>query len=444
MTYQSSYELDIPIISIRKLIDKYPSLQANSIKKPIRSNNQITRQRLQLDFEYEYDFSTTKNQIDITEIIIQDHFNISNYKLRRDKLCPRINNRMEYLLILESCLIEPCCIDKAVQDANYVIDIGTGSSLVYPIIGTKISQFKNKYIATEINETSVNHIGKILNENIQLQNNVQLVKGNNQQLIPEISQDKKVKYLVCNPPFYTNIEELNEKEGLKKTIKPNELTIDDSELIYDQGGELAFIRKLIDESTVLINSPNTFPTFENCWFTSQVGIHSHLEELNEYIELRGIPFKFNESIKFNTTRWIIGWRFGGHQSVMIQKYVSPLNWPSRNVLQNIFSKLHQHLEETKGRFNDFQFKLITVKHNRNVFYVRTNEYIWLRKIRRLLSNSTMSRSSDLSFDKDILIRIFVDKGKDNFDLNILTNEVDHNIHYNSLKSMINQLLVPSS
>lgn len=54
-------------------------------------------------------------------------------------LCPRVPSRLNYILWLALQIDEP---------VNKVLDIGTGATLVYPLIGWAL--YKWKFIATEI------------------------------------------------------------------------------------------------------------------------------------------------------------------------------------------------------------------------------------------------------------------------------------------------------
>ena len=58
---------------------------------------------------------------------------------------------------------------------------------------------------------------------------------------------------MCNPPFYSDQIDLEKQaEEIKKRGKANSInTGKQHELIYDNGGEVGFIKKLIDESLIV-------------------------------------------------------------------------------------------------------------------------------------------------------------------------------------------------
>ena len=65
------------------------------------------------------------------------------------------------------------------------------------------------------------------------------------------------------------------------------------------GGEVEFIKKLIDESIPL--------SLKIARFTSLVGIYSHVEILTRYLEYKEIQYSVIETLVGRTCRWILLW-----------------------------------------------------------------------------------------------------------------------------------------
>ena len=72
-----------------------------------------------------------------------------------------------------------------------------------------------------------------------------------------IEDQYEYDFIMCNPPFYKNFYEA---QGLEKTRKPYERhdprsinTAKDFECIFDEGGEIEFVKKIIDESILIGN-----------------------------------------------------------------------------------------------------------------------------------------------------------------------------------------------
>ena len=82
------------------------------------------------------------------------------------------------------------------------------------------------------------------------------------ELISKIDQDEKIPgcladfdFIMCNPPFFSNE---SEHLGISNIRKPNERPSPSSlntgllhESVHENGGEVAFIKQIIDESLKL-------------------------------------------------------------------------------------------------------------------------------------------------------------------------------------------------
>ena len=80
--------------------------------------------------------------IALTEAIMNHLFKFQ-WKCPSNNLCPRIPSRVNYLLWIYAIVKEP--VEK-------VLDIGTGATLIYPLIGWRL--FKWQFIAVEVNQVS--------------------------------------------------------------------------------------------------------------------------------------------------------------------------------------------------------------------------------------------------------------------------------------------------
>lgn len=377
------YNLSIPTIDIPYLVEKYRERLGLNCKR-----------RRGPDKTY-YDFTSASSQYDITEVIVEEYFGIPGYALSRKNLCPRITNRMEYLRILEHSLMETIEVyykwkaDNDLDDVaeeRWIVDIGTGSSVIYPIIGSTMC-VKNRFIATEIDQDSINYA----KEQILPKLNVRLVEVEDAKVVLPIDNiihnmpcDQKVRYTVCNPPFYSDGKELLLLETLKQTPKSRELVLAATEMYYT-GGEVEFIKRLIDQSIEL----NKLPQFDNCWYSSQIGIHSHIAEIIDYCHLKGITNTFQASINFATRRWIIAWNFNDN---FIPVALDP---PCTTSIDS--KPIRGKLDQFKS-FDKFHFDIYSISNN---LYLVCNEVIWLRKIKR-----RAQRGDDSTlFQKMIILRI---------------------------------------
>lgn len=322
-----------PKIDVGSLLEKYPHLRT-------------------LTSDGQFDHTKSLNQYNLTEAILQEYFGV-HVSLDRTKLCPRVPNRMEYLKICEN-LVED--IDPKTP-FEWVIDVGTGSSLIFPLIGTTISSLK--YIGTEIDHESLKHAQSTIDRN-GLSSLIHLVEPPADTLLPcdklvNVIKDGHVKYTVCNPPFYKDKEDYIKHQEKKLNPSLMELSISDSEL-FTTGGEYQFIVKLILDSMALAK----LPQFEFTWFTSMVGIYANVKRLRTYVNAllkkkKIANFAFAE-ISFKTKRWVLAWNFCNWKPTCLGNVLLHLNrrdivgLSSKNnyspfkiaqVLENSFSKILQ-------------------------------------------------------------------------------------------------------
>lgn len=68
-----------------------------------------------------------------------------------------------------------------------------------------------------------------------------------------IDPSKHYDFLMCNPPFYTDLPESQGLTHTRKADRPSANSINTAanvESIYDQGGEVEFVKRMIDESRI--------------------------------------------------------------------------------------------------------------------------------------------------------------------------------------------------
>ena len=66
-----------------------------------------------------------------------------------------------------------------------------------------------------------------------------------------IDQTKRYDFLMCNPPFYCDSSESQGLTNTRKSDRPSANSINTAapvESIYDQGGEVEFVKRMINES----------------------------------------------------------------------------------------------------------------------------------------------------------------------------------------------------
>ena len=165
-------------------------------------------------------------------------------------MIPRIPQRLNYVLWIEDLLNKP---DKATG-----IDIGCGSSCIFSLIICGLNK-EWKMLTTDISDENLKFATENVNKN-NLDNRIKLIKVNEGTILKDIFCDETSQYdfLLCNPPFYSNQAEMEgDLENVRKPEKrhlPNSInTARLHESVYDDGGEVGFVKKMIEESIEIGN-----------------------------------------------------------------------------------------------------------------------------------------------------------------------------------------------
>jgi 23S rRNA (adenine1618-N6)-methyltransferase len=185
--------------------------------------------------------------------LLKAHYGI-DWNIPQGFLCPPIPGRLDYLLHVK---------DLVGKEKLRILDIGTGANLIYPILG--VCHFNWKCVGSEVNLVSLNNAKNIINKNKKLNSIILRHQKIKQNILKGVILDEdEFDVVVCNPPFYKN--KLDAQQKNKRKVKNLALQESDSQNfggqsneLWFKGGELAFIRKMIEESKLFKN--------QVVWFT---------------------------------------------------------------------------------------------------------------------------------------------------------------------------------
>jgi 23S rRNA (adenine1618-N6)-methyltransferase len=224
------------------------------------------------------DFANPNAVKELNRALLKHFYQISEWDIPDGYLCPPIPGRADYIHYMADLLRESNGGDLPNSEKIKVLDIGTGANCIYPILGSSIYNWD--FIGTEIDEKALDAAQANLYANTQFRGKVvlRIQENSNQILEGIIKSDDVFDLVICNPPFHESqaaaeagsmrkVKNLRGKVGKKVQLnfggQSNELWCD--------GGELAFIQKMIKES--IVYKYNCF------WFTTIVSKEDHLKEL---------------------------------------------------------------------------------------------------------------------------------------------------------------------
>ena len=108
------------------------------------------------------DFSNQEAVKTLNQALIKSYYQISSWDIPKEYLIPPIPGRGDYIHHIADLLGEP------MGSETKVLDIGTGSSLIYPIIGNR--DYGWSFIGSEIDPTSLENAQTIIDQNTKLKN----------------------------------------------------------------------------------------------------------------------------------------------------------------------------------------------------------------------------------------------------------------------------------
>jgi len=248
------------------------------------------------------DFANPKAVKTLNRALLQTYYNIKFWEFPEENLCPPIPGRVDYIHYLAD-LLELSGIDKNVS----VIDIGTGASCIYPLLGHAVYDWS--FIATDIDKTSLEYAQQIVDKN-NFNKSIELKhQPDASQILNRIlNAGEHISACMCNPPFYKSKDEAQDVTARKlkglgnSTNKGTRNFSGTANELWYTGGEKAFLHNYLYESSLFKS--------QCYWYTTLVSkkenVKSMLSSLNKLgaTAIKTIPMNQGQKISR-----IIAWTF---------------------------------------------------------------------------------------------------------------------------------------
>ncbi|KAM3723615.1 U6 small nuclear RNA (adenine-(43)-N(6))-methyltransferase [Dirofilaria immitis] len=226
-----------------------------------------------------------------------------------DCLVPRIPQRLNYILFIDDLLKA-----NGISENALGIDIGTGASCIYALLGAKHCDWR--FLATDADPFAI----EIASRNVKtngLSEKIEIVQVPADCMIKDVVRshpETEFTFCMCNPPFY-EYDEFEEKFRLLRDNvltnvgsdctdrpAPHSATVARSNELAVTGGEVAFVSRLIEDSFVLQNTVKLY--------TSMVGKKSSLVELRKKLgRCLSVRSTVTTLYQGKTHRWVLAWTF---------------------------------------------------------------------------------------------------------------------------------------
>ena len=247
-------------------------------------------------------FSDPKAVKELNTALLIHHYDLDYWNIPEGYLCPAVPGRADYIHHIAGLL------EGKTQNVR-LLDIGTGSNLIYPIVATQ--DYDWRVVGTDINSDVLKSAQNIINKNKRLQLSVELrLQTNKQDIFHSVIDPKDYFDLtICNPPFYKSAEEAiknNERKNKnlhgKRSNKVERNFAGQATELWTEGGEKQFLKDMVYQSRKYGSQVG--------WFTSLVSREAHIPAIRKSIE--SVNASRAKIIKMgigNKTNRIVAWTF---------------------------------------------------------------------------------------------------------------------------------------
>lgn len=238
----------------------------------------------------------------LTTAQLQEHFGL-DVQLSKHHLCPRLANRLDYVLWIHALARSTREEDDAAQPKKQLcgLDVGVGASCIYPLLMCSIDERITMY-GTEIADDSESLAKTNVSRNSELADRIHVVRRGPSDLFFSWEESPTFDFSLCNPPFYSSAEDLEASRVAKSEDPASPLLASDHEL-FTPGGESAYTMRMLRESADLNNT--------HTWYSTMFGKKQTLTDFVEAIRERGISnYALHEISHGKTRRWCAAWNYG--------------------------------------------------------------------------------------------------------------------------------------
>jgi 23S rRNA (adenine1618-N6)-methyltransferase len=226
------------------------------------------------------DFSNPDAVKTLNSALLKNYYKIKHWCFPLGYLCPPIPGRVDYIHNLADLLKK-----ESVTGKVSVLDIGTGATCIYPILGA--CEYDWHFVASDIDPISIKSAQTNVNANKNIAKHINCrLQTNSEKIFDSIIKPDEFYHLtMCNPPFHKSLTDANTGTNRKwKNLNKGNNTPNKNSLnfggqkaeLWCQGGELAFIRQMIKESKQYRE--------QVLWFTCLVSQKDHLSKLKFYLK----------------------------------------------------------------------------------------------------------------------------------------------------------------
>ncbi|XP_062887904.1 RNA N6-adenosine-methyltransferase mettl16 [Mobula hypostoma] len=216
-----------------------------------------------------------------------------------ERLIPTVPLRLNYIHWVEDLIGSDISKSELIRG----IDIGTGASCIYPLLGATMNGWF--FLATEVDDMCFDYAMKNVEQN-NLSDLIKVVKVPQKTLLMDaLKEESEIVYdfCMCNPPFFANqMEAKGVNSRNPSRPPPSSVNTGGITEIMAEGGELEFVKRIIHDSLQLKKRLR--------WYSCMLGKKCSLVPLKEELRQQGVPkVTHTEFCQGRTMRWALAWSF---------------------------------------------------------------------------------------------------------------------------------------
>lgn len=222
----------------------------------------------------------------LNQALLKGAYGIDHWDVPPGYLCPPIPGRSDYVHYLADLIETEGRTARNRRRPIAVLDIGTGANCIYPLIGA--SEYGWHFVGSEIDRVALQWAKKVVAANPSVAGRIdcRLQASPLECFNGVVRPGETFDASMCNPPFHTSAAAAAEGNRRKRrNLHGGQPPADRLNFggtageLWCDGGELAFIRRMIAQSA---ERPGLCR-----WFTSLVSKSAHLPGLHQSLRHAG-------------------------------------------------------------------------------------------------------------------------------------------------------------
>jgi 23S rRNA (adenine1618-N6)-methyltransferase len=222
----------------------------------------------------------------LNQALLKHHYHVNQWDIPQGYLCPPIPGRVDYIHYIADLLSETLP-ETSMKNKISVLDIGTGASCIYPILGQR--EYQWDFTCSDIDPIAIKVAQQNISADKRLNKSIicKLQKESTHVFNGLVQPGERFELTMCNPPFHRSLAEaskgsLRKVKNLQANKKDTKRPVSSGKTVplnfggqnaelWCPGGEVSFINNMIKESKRIQN--------QVLWFTCLVSKKDHISEL---------------------------------------------------------------------------------------------------------------------------------------------------------------------